>query len=93
MIELALNAGGAAAVLYASFCRLAHTNSRTRLSVRGAIWALSLVALMALTAPALSSWRPDMLHGLLLLAFAWQLWVGAKVWKYGVPRSFQRGLL
>lgn len=93
MIALVLTVLGAAAVLYAAFCRLVHTNSRTRLSVRGAIWMMSIAATVALFAPALSPWRPDMIHGLLLIAFAAKLWVGSRVWRYGVPRSFQRGLL
>lgn len=92
MTALLLTVIGAAMVLYASFCRLVHTNARTRLSVRAAIWSLSVVAMLALIGPMLTSWRPDLLHGCLLLAFAWQLWVGARVWRYGVPRSFQRGL-
>lgn len=90
MIELTLSTVGSGAVLYASFCRLVHTNQRTRVQVRLAIWFVAIAAMAAFIGPVLTAWRPDMVHGLLACAFALHLWVSSRVWKYGVPRSFQR---
>lgn len=91
MIALMLNVIGASIVLYAAFCRLVHTNARTRLTVRGAVWSLSVVAMLAFIGPVLTPWRPDLLHGLMLCAFGAHLIAGSRAWRYGVPRSFQRG--
>lgn len=90
MITLMFCAFGAGAVLYAAFCRLVHTNSRTRVTVRLAIWGMAIAATAALVGPVLTSWRPDAVHAWLACAFALHLWVSSRVWKCGVPRSFQR---
>lgn len=90
MIELGLTATGSGAILYAAFCRLVHTNQRTRVQVRLAIWFVAIAAMAAFVGPMLTTWRPDMVHGLLLSSFALHLWVSARVWRHGVPGSFQR---
>lgn len=81
------------AVVYASFCRLTKTNSRTKASVRFAVWFVAAVSVLIVMAPMLTSWRPDEGHAALMAAFAFYQWSLRKTWQHGVPRSFQRGLI
>jgi hypothetical protein len=90
MIELGLTATGSAAVLYAAFCRLVHTNARTKIRIRLAIWGLAIAAMVALVGPALTDWRPDVVHAWLACTMALHLWVSGRVWRHGVPHSYQR---
>lgn len=92
MIALMLTVFGAAVVLYCSFCRLVHTNNRTRVSVRLSVWSLAVVSMLAILGPTLTAWRPDALHAAVVCAMAAHLYIGSRVWRYGVPQQFQRGL-
>ena len=81
-----------AVVIYASFCRLTKTNSRTKTSVRFAVWCVASVSVLIVIAPLLTSWRPDAAHAALMAAVALYQWSLRRTWQHGVPHSFQRSL-
>jgi len=89
---LLLTMFAAAIVVYASFCRLTKTSSRTRYSVRFAVWAMAAVAIGVIVAPSLSDWRPDVGHALLMLSAAVYQVVLRRTWQHGAPAWTRRPL-
>ena len=76
------------ALLYSVFCRLVHTTLATRLSVRLAIFALGLSALVGIGAP-IYGWQPDAVVLCITSACLAMQLVAARHWRQGVPAQFE----
>ena len=80
-------------VMYASFCRLSKTTLETYTLVRFAIWLMGSVAAVALFAPVIWGWRPDVFHVVILGAIGFLQVITSRQWRNGVPDRFQRSTL
>lgn len=89
-LTLFLHVLAALVVMYASFCRLSKTNVETMTMVRFAIWVMGSVAAVALFAPVIWGWRPDVFHVLILGAIGFLQVITSRQWRHGVPDRFQR---
>lgn len=78
------------ALLYSVFCRLVHTSTSTRISVRFAIFFLGMAALVGIGAP-LYGWQPDLVSIVITAACLLMQLVAARHWRGGVPVNFQKG--
>lgn len=80
-----------AALFWTCFCRMTRTSEDTKLVVRLALWAVSLVALAGVMAPWAWGYRAGLLEvSLLTLVLVAQLATAHK-WSNGVPARCQRG--
>lgn len=77
------------ALLYSGFCRLVHTSERTRLDVRLAVYGLTVAALGGLYAVLFLKYEPGWPSTALALAMVFVQAVTARLWRRGVPTSFQ----
>lgn len=81
-----------AALFWTCFCRMTRTSEDTKLVVRLALWAVSLVALAGVMAPWAWGYRAGLLEvSLLTLVLVAQL-ATAHLWANGVPARCQRGV-
>lgn len=80
-------------VMYASFCRLSKTTLETYTLVRFAIWVMGSTAAVALFAPVIWGWRPDVFHVAILGAIGFLQVITSRQWRHGVPDRFQRSTL
>lgn len=80
-------------VMYASFCRLSKTTLETYAAVRFAIWLMGSVAALAMVAPVIWGWRPDVFHVLILGSIGLMQIITSRQWRAGVPDRFQRSTI
>jgi hypothetical protein len=77
-----------AALVYSGFCRLVHTNVRTRLEVRLAVYSLTVAALAGLYAGLFFGYDPGWPGTALAVAMVLMQAVTAPLWRDGVPLPF-----
>lgn len=80
----------AGVVFFASFCRLTKTTIETRPAVRLGIVTLAGVSFVALLAPVLWQWDPDLFHCFLFVGVAIHKVATRTAWAHHVPASYLR---
>lgn len=90
MIAMTVTTFAAGIVVYACFCRLTKTTRATFTTVRFTIWALAACSMLAIVAPLLWGWRPDLMHAAILAAVAMYQVATRRTWQHGVPEWFTR---
>lgn len=77
------------AVFWATFCRLVHTNARTRISIRSAFWFAASVSSYVLGLTLLGKFHPSLEDVMVVGAFAAVLVATGRRWLQGVPVDYE----
>lgn len=79
------------ALFYTCFCRAVKTNKTVKKDVLAAFWLLGCVACVAMFAPLVFGWRPDLMSVALLAGINIVQIVTSAHWKDGIPKEFING--